>query len=494
MHYFKRRHIRKGVKHLLHESRHIRHMKEDIRDPAHIEALRAAEDDLRAALKQGDYDAVESLAEKVQDQAEAVLGPVRHSKIRENVEVIAVAVAVAMGFRAYFAQPFKIPTGSMQPTLYGIIATEDYAKTVWDHFPMSWIKIALFGEYVSVVKAKTTGYPNTTFKQNGRWPPSNDGAQRVYIGGVPHKIRDGMKRFVDYDNEDTYVKKGDVLAAGRVRLGDHIFVNKMKYNFFPPERGDVIVFETRGIKHPQIRPDAYYIKRCAGLPGERIRIENRHLVADGHPITEPYPFERLLEDEGYNGYRPAGWPASVRSEITDPDIHIHSAELIPLDDYTWRIPLVIQVDREKVINGMTGPFAVHMKPIDGVEVQNYSGYFSNLLIGYRKVALHFTDQGRYFVIPEQTLESDGLIVRTEKPVFSPSTLRNKLEFRLLSVPMCLNEEIDMLVLEDDQYLPLGDNTTSSLDGRFFGGVERKHLMGPAFIVYWPLSNRWGPIR
>ncbi len=40
--------------------------------------------------------------------------------IAENVEVLLVALAVAMAIRTFFLQPFKIPTGSMQPTLFGV--------------------------------------------------------------------------------------------------------------------------------------------------------------------------------------------------------------------------------------------------------------------------------------------------------------------------------------------------------------------------------------
>lgn len=50
------------------------------------------------------------------------------SKIREWIETIVTAVVLALFIRAFFIQAFKIPTGSMQPTLRG---SEDYI--IGDH-------------------------------------------------------------------------------------------------------------------------------------------------------------------------------------------------------------------------------------------------------------------------------------------------------------------------------------------------------------------------
>ena len=41
-------------------------------------------------------------------------------KLRNILDILAVAFAVAFGIRALYLQPFKIPTSSMQPTLFGI--------------------------------------------------------------------------------------------------------------------------------------------------------------------------------------------------------------------------------------------------------------------------------------------------------------------------------------------------------------------------------------
>jgi len=46
--------------------------------------------------------------------------PYRYQTIRGLLDLLLVVGAVAFGIRALFLQPFRIPTSSMQPTLYGI--------------------------------------------------------------------------------------------------------------------------------------------------------------------------------------------------------------------------------------------------------------------------------------------------------------------------------------------------------------------------------------
>ena len=58
----------------------------------------------------------------------------------------------------------------------------------------------------------------------------------------------------------------------------------------------------------------------------------------------------------------------------------------------------------------------------------------------------------------------------------------------------LRSQNDVLKLGDHEFLPFGDNTTHSLDGRYFGGVPLNSLVGPAFVIYWPFSERWGKAR
>lgn len=47
---------------------------------------------------------------------------------------------------------------------------------------------------------------------------------------------------------------------------------------------------------------------------------------------------------------------------------------------------------------------------------------------------------------------------------------------------------DKIVLGEHEYLTLGDNTTSSLDGRYYGPISEDQIFGRISRVYWPLSR------
>ncbi|MCK4564333.1 MAG: signal peptidase I [Verrucomicrobia bacterium] len=309
--FLKQRKLRKQLKEYLHAARHARHMREDIADPKDIEALKAAEANLREIRDTGQGN-VEKAVERLSAAADKVYPSVNTSGIRENVEVIIVALAAAMAIRAFFFQPFKIPTGSMQPTLNGITIKAQAEAGFMDRQPLKFVKWLFTGESYKEVRAKASGSIRS-------FQPGRD-AYIVEIGGEPHKVPVYMVDRGWRPDGSLYYKKGDVICGAKVIAGDHILVNKMKYNFMRPERGDIAVFDTKNIEHSQVRADTFYIKRMVGLSGEKIQIQNGRIVADGKMVSEPPVFEKIATDPAYNGgHGNAG-------RLLDPDAFIQLAD------------------------------------------------------------------------------------------------------------------------------------------------------------------------
>ncbi len=163
------------------------------------------------------------------------------AKVRDFVEQIAIAVVLALMFRGFEGEAFVIPTGSMAPTLMGM--HKDFACEKCG-FP---IRVGAIAKVAQVGNAVC---------QSCRYVNSVDPAQKV----------------------------------NRVSFsGDRIVVNKFAYQFWEPERWDVIVFKYPG------NPKQNYIKRLIGLPGETIQIYGGDVyrVVDGKRQILRKPAKKL---------------------------------------------------------------------------------------------------------------------------------------------------------------------------------------------------------
>jgi signal peptidase I len=290
--------LSRTVRQALQMSKHvgkILHAQRDLLAPAAIEAVRKSMQDLRDICARGDKPAVQAAMTELERVANKWLKPHPYPGLRENIEVLLVAIAVAMAIRTFFLQPFKIPTGSMQPTLWGIkeenLDPEAKLPNRLVRFFDFWyngvscvhrvaetsgqlteytqpVSLALFNLYQSFKVGETTYHI--------LFPPDD----LLFRAGLTEK--DGRIKQRSF-------RKGDDILKVRVTSGDHLFVDRLSYNFRRPTRGDIVVFETRHIQHYQVPTDQFYIKRLVGLSGETLSITNRHLVVNGQELTAATP-------------------------------------------------------------------------------------------------------------------------------------------------------------------------------------------------------------
>ena len=143
-------------------------------------------------------------------------------------------------------------------------------------------------------------------------------------------------------------------------IGDHVLVDRISLappsHWFPVmhyrevRRGDVIVFLK---PHPET-PDLYLVKRCIGLPGDRIHLEHGIVYINGVPQNEPYaqmPRSDGDPEDAYIPYRDdfprvdlqdlqaaaadnhaAYWAVDVTNHIVDGDLVVPPGTVFAMGD------------------------------------------------------------------------------------------------------------------------------------------------------------------
>ena len=181
---------------------------------------------------------------------------------RETVEAFVVAFVLALLFRAFVAEAFVIPTGSMAPTLMG--AHKD-------------ICCSQCGHHFQIGASK---------ERRGK-EQSN-----TVVGGICPNCR--------------YLNSLDLANDGNHGTfnGDRILVSKSAYVLSDPERWDVIVFKFPG------NPKQNYIKRLVGLPNETVSVQYGDVFV--RPQGAPAPKDEILR-------KPADKLLAMRHHVYDTD-------------------------------------------------------------------------------------------------------------------------------------------------------------------------------
>lgn len=309
---------------LLKGAKKFLHYKRDLLAQDRIDEIHSRRADLKAAIKSKDLDAVKEASKQLRNTCEKSLAHYRQpDALAENIEVFWVAIAVALGIRAYFLQPFRIPTGSMQPTLNGIVATTKNDEEGWDK---PWLgkrafDFALKGRsYENIVAEKDLNIvdiKDSTFMLFSGTKIFFDDGSNVRIGcplnecaGI-ETIKNALKR--RELGVTPHFEEGSPIFQGYLTSGDLVLVDKMSYHFRQPKRGESFVFDTRGLDpyrkgtmESQAKGD-HYIKRLVAVPGDTIQIIDPDLYINGE-LAQEKTLQRMMKKEQaedgnyYNGY------------------------------------------------------------------------------------------------------------------------------------------------------------------------------------------------
>ena len=223
------------------------------------------------------------------------------------------------------------------------------------------------------------------------------------------------------------------------------------------ERGDVVVFE-----YP--RDNVYkYVKRCIGLPGDTVRINNRNVFVNDK--------EYLLPDGG-----------QFLSENPASETYIDENIFMNLGNKDNLKELIIpkRGDVYKINQEMNWELIIPILLFEGNKVE----------LVFNDQKLTFTNEDPYDLYRRTGDRAvfDNFVPQPNASQINPwMSLMKKEYLKYLKVNDLSIDDIDIYTLKQNYYWMMGDNRDNSEDSRFWGFVPESHILGQPVITWFSID-------
>lgn len=247
----------------------------------------------------------------------------------------------------------------------------------------------------------------------------------------------------------------------RARIDDKWWEYERYNGFSEIKRNDVVVFN-----HPT-EAKQFYIKRCIGLPGNRIRIKNGIVYSDMKPVQDPPTAKYLYQIRFNDKKRFEKLIDSLALESGATEEPLHASIALSKQEY----------------NSLKGASCITSISLDEFPINAFidgragSKAFSWTTNNWG--AVWIPQKGKNILLTPENLR----VYHTILEKFEKVAIHNVgNEFWLKGT------KITRYRFKQNYYFMMGDNRHNSIDSRYWGFIPEQNIVGKAVVVLYSINN------